>query len=123
MDPFRARIHYVLQDEVLTRNPVTHRCIILRSIPDAINKNQEAIKHIRRQKILRSGCFPTQEALRKIGFTCNLSYNPQPLKPKRHRNRNAIWFYLAPQCQCSRYWSQIPTSCRRRMLSDQPPLM
>ena len=39
-----------------------------------------------------SAAPPYQEALKKSGFDYNLKYNPQPPKPKRHRNRNVIWF-------------------------------
>ena len=67
-----------------------HPPAILRSISDAINKRLSNVSSDRRS--FDSAAPPYQEALKKSGFDYNLSFNPQPTKPKRHRNRNAIWF-------------------------------
>ena len=67
-----------------------HPPTILRSIPDAINKRLSNISSDRRS--FDSTVPPYQEALIKSGFDCNLAFSPQPPKPKRRRNRNAIWF-------------------------------
>ena len=67
-----------------------HPPSILKGIPDAINKRLSNISSDRRS--FDSSSPPYQEALRKSGFNYKLHYNPQPPKPKRHRNRNTIWF-------------------------------
>ena len=67
-----------------------HPPSVLRGLPDAINKRLSNISSDRRS--FDSAAPPYQEALKKSGFDYNLKYNPQPPKPKRHRNRNVIWF-------------------------------
>ncbi len=67
-----------------------HPPSVLRGIPDAINKRLSNISSDTQS--FDSAAPPYQEALRKSGFDYKLHYNPQLPKPKRHRNRNAIWF-------------------------------
>ena len=67
-----------------------HPPSVLRGLPDAINKRLSNISSDRRS--FDSAAPPYQEALKKSGLDYNLKYNPQPPKPKRHRNRNVIWF-------------------------------
>ena len=67
-----------------------HPPSVLRGLPDAINKRLSNISSDRRS--FDSAAPPYKEALKKSGFDCNLKYNPQPPKQKRHRNRNVIWF-------------------------------
>ena len=67
-----------------------HPPSVLRGLPDAINKRLSNISSDKRS--FDSASPPYQEALKKSGFDYNLKYNPQPPKPKRHRNRYVIWF-------------------------------
>ena len=67
-----------------------HPPSILRGLPDAMNKRLSNILSDRRS--FDSVAPPYQEALEKGGFDYNLKYNTQPPKPKRHGNRNVIWF-------------------------------
>ena len=67
-----------------------HPPSILRSIPEAINRR---LSHISSDKqSFEAACPPYQEALSKSGYEFKLHYNPQPLKPKRSRSRNVLWF-------------------------------
>ncbi len=87
-----------------------HPPSVLRGIPDAINKRLSNISSDTQS--FDSAAPPYQEALQKSGFDYKLHYNPQLPKPKRYRNRNALWFKPALQCQCCHgRWSQIPASC------------
>ncbi len=67
-----------------------HPPSVLRGIPDAINNRLSNITSDTQS--FDSAAPPYQEALRKSGFDYKLYFKPQPPNPKRHRNRNAIWF-------------------------------
>ena len=63
---------------------------ILRNLPSAINRR---LSNISSDKCsFDSAAPPYQEALKKSGYSYTLSFDPQPSKDKRSRQRNILWF-------------------------------
>ena len=67
-----------------------HPPVVLRTIPDAINKRLSNISS--NKQAFHSAVPPYQKALKDSGYDHELAYNPQPRKSNRQRSRNVIWF-------------------------------
>jgi hypothetical protein len=65
-----------------------HSPSVLRSIPEAINKRLSTISS--NKDNFDAAAPPYQEALQRSGYDHNLTFNPNPPKPKRARSRNVI---------------------------------
>ena len=67
-----------------------HPPSILRNIPEAINRRLSNISSSKES--FDTAIHPYQEALNNSGYDHQLTFNPEPPKTKRPRNRNIIWF-------------------------------